>query len=91
MPCTARPSGVELYRALAADSARLEAAGVRSVRRIGDCYGPATIAAAVYEGHRFARELDAEVDPDAVPFLRESYRLEDAEHATGARRHHHAA
>lgn len=28
------------------------------VRRIGDCYGPGTIQAAVYSGHKFARELD---------------------------------
>ena len=35
-------------------------AGIRAVHRIGDCHAPATIAAAVYEGHRFARELGAE-------------------------------
>ena len=45
-------------------------AGIKSVRRIGDCYGPATIAAAVYEGHRYARELGT--DPvDGIPFRRE--------------------
>ncbi len=30
----------------------------KSVRRIGDCEAPAIIAAAVYAGHRYARELD---------------------------------
>jgi len=39
--------------------------------RIGDCMAPATIAAAVYDGHRAARELDNPPDPDVVPFKRE--------------------
>ena len=37
----------------------------QSVQRIGDCEAPAIIAAAVYSGHRYARELDTEPDPDA--------------------------
>ena len=32
--------------------------------RIGDCEAPSIIAGAVYSGHRYARELDTEVDPD---------------------------
>ncbi len=32
----------------------------RSLRRIGDCDAPAIIAGAVYAGHRYAQELDAE-------------------------------
>lgn len=32
--------------------------------RIGDCEAPALIAAAVYAGHRYAQELDREVDID---------------------------
>ena len=39
--------------------------------RIGDCLAPATIAAAVYDGHRVAREMDNRPDPDSVPFKRE--------------------
>ncbi len=35
-----------------------------SLRRIGDCDAPAIIAAAVYSGHRYARELNAKPDPD---------------------------
>ncbi len=50
--------------------------GIKSVRRIGDCYGPSLIASAVYEGHQYARELDTEPDRDAVPFKREHHRLE---------------
>jgi dimethylamine/trimethylamine dehydrogenase len=35
-----------------------------SLSRIGDCEAPAIIAGAVFSGHRYARELDADVDPD---------------------------
>jgi dimethylamine/trimethylamine dehydrogenase len=35
-----------------------------SLCRIGDCEAPSIIAAAVFAGHRYARELDAEVDAD---------------------------
>jgi dimethylamine/trimethylamine dehydrogenase len=47
----------------------LRDAGINTLRAIGDCHGPATIAAAVYEGHRFARELGE--DDAAIPFARE--------------------
>ena len=40
------------------------------VDRIGDCAAPATIARAVYAGHRLAREIDVETPAD-VPFRRE--------------------
>jgi dimethylamine/trimethylamine dehydrogenase len=40
------------------------------VQRIGDCLAPGTVATAVYSGHRYAREADAEVST-AVPFSRE--------------------
>ncbi len=32
--------------------------------RIGDCEAPAIIAAATYAGHRYAQELDTDVDID---------------------------
>ena len=35
-----------------------------SLTRIGDCLAPSIIAGAVFSGHRYARELDTEVDPD---------------------------
>ncbi|MCP5091881.1 MAG: hypothetical protein GY949_13255, partial [Gammaproteobacteria bacterium] len=35
-----------------------------TVTRIGDCEAPSIIAGAVYSGHRYARELDTDVDPD---------------------------
>jgi len=40
------------------------------MERIGDCLAPGTIATAVYSGHRYAREADAEV-PSGVAFARE--------------------
>ncbi len=73
---TARLPRDALYYALSGDAQALADAGIQSVRRIGDCYGPATIAAAVYEGHRYARELDTEIDPDAVPFKLERFDLD---------------
>ncbi len=76
VPVTMRLPNDVLYSPLMEDPARLQDAGIKSVRRIGDCYGPATIAAAVYEGHRYARELDTKVDPDGVPFKTVKYDLE---------------
>ena len=35
-----------------------------TLRRIGDCDAPSIVAAAVYAGHRFAMETDADVDID---------------------------
>ena len=66
---TSRLPRDELYQALAAAPDRLESAGIATLKTIGDCHGPATIAAAVYEGHRFAREL-GEATAE-IPFRRE--------------------
>ena len=35
-----------------------------TLTRIGDCLAPAIIASAVYGGHRYARELDTNLDAD---------------------------
>ena len=61
---TARSPRDELYQAL---KQRIESGAqtpFSSLRRIGDCDAPAIIAAAVYAGHRYAREFDTEPDPD---------------------------
>lgn len=58
-----------LYHDLLAREAEWADAGVRSVRRIGDAEAPGLIAHAVYAGHRYARELDAEPAGE-VPFKR---------------------
>jgi dimethylamine/trimethylamine dehydrogenase len=59
-----------LYQSLMAEPEALGEAGIASVTRIGDCLAPATIAAAVYAGHRYARELDAPAE-EGAPFARE--------------------
>ena len=67
---TARAPDDALYRELAARPEALGAAGIETLVRIGDALAPATIAHAVYAGHRFARELDAP-ESAGVPFRRE--------------------
>jgi dimethylamine/trimethylamine dehydrogenase len=49
-----------LHAALAARTADLSAAGIKSIARIGDALAPGALVHAVYSGHRYARELDAE-------------------------------
>ena len=63
-----------LFHALMADEEANAAAGIRRIARIGDCYGPGPIAAAVFGGHRFARELGAAAG-DGVPWRREVVEL----------------
>ena len=67
---TARTPRDELYHTLKAEPDSLAAAGIKSVTRVGDCLAPGTIAAAVYSGHKLARELDAPA-PDEIPVRRE--------------------
>ena len=45
--------------------------GIKSVQPIGDANAPAPIAWATYAGHRYARELDTEMEVDSLPFKRE--------------------
>ena len=68
---TARRPAHRLYFALKDDPEGIEKRGIRSVTRIGDCVAPSTIAAAVYDGHRYAREFDENIDIDQVPYIRE--------------------
>ncbi|HKC78373.1 MAG TPA: hypothetical protein VKB70_08320, partial [Gaiellaceae bacterium] len=42
---------------------------------IGDAYAPGTIASAVWDGRRYAEELDGPPHGDAVPFRREVVEL----------------
>jgi dimethylamine/trimethylamine dehydrogenase len=56
----ARFANDELYHALSARADDLNAAGIKSVARIGDALAPGALVHAVYSGHRYARELDAE-------------------------------
>lgn len=74
---TARSPNDTLYRDLAAKIAAGEEASPKTLKRIGDCEAPAIIAAAVYSGHKYARELDAPVDPDN-PLKHDRVFFEDA-------------
>ena len=58
VPVTARTSNDELARAIEGTSDRWADLGLRTVQTIGDAWAPSTIAAAVWAGHRYARELD---------------------------------
>ncbi len=53
----ARRANDEVWRALDSRRDEFEARGGLSIQRIGDCRAPGIIAAAVYAGHRAAREL----------------------------------
>ena len=55
---TARLPNAGLHEALRDCPEAVAAAGIRSINSIGDCLAPASIAAAVYAGHRYAREFD---------------------------------
>jgi dimethylamine/trimethylamine dehydrogenase len=81
LPCsslllvTMRLPSDSTFQALTTEPDRLQEAGIRLVTRIGDCLAPSTIAAAVYAGHRCAREMDTN-QSDEVPFKRELIALE---------------
>ncbi|WP_454811568.1 oxidoreductase [Labrys neptuniae] len=63
---TGRVAEDSLYRDLTAMTGQWQAAGIRSVTRVGDCLAPSSIADAVHAGHRWAREFDrppAEIAP----------------------------
>ena len=59
-----------LYQELNSDAGRLADAGIASLRSIGDCRAPATIAHAVYAGHECARTIDAGADTEPMAWER---------------------
>ncbi len=62
-----RTGNDDLYRDLNTNPEKLADAGISSLRRIGDCRAPGTIAHAVYSGHECARTIDAgETPPPAA-------------------------
>ncbi len=67
---TAREPVDRLYHDITSDAARLADCAIRSITRIGDALAPGTIAAAVYAGHRVAREM-RDHGPEAGPCRRE--------------------
>jgi dimethylamine/trimethylamine dehydrogenase len=88
LPCdalvlvTARDPHDRLAVELLAAADRWADAGVATVRAVGDAWCPATIAAAVWDGRRYAEQLE-QPDGRDVPFLREVVRLADAAAGSG--------
>ena len=54
-----RTGNERLFQELSSDADRVADAGIISLRSIGDCRAPGTIAHAVYSGHECARIIDA--------------------------------
>ena len=73
---TQRLSNEELYLDLKADEDALGANGIEALYRIGDCVAPRLIAEAVFDGHRLAREIDADDPSIPLPYKRERLVLE---------------
>ena len=73
---TSRLPNDELAQSLHALPDAVTAAGIVAITSIGDCLAPSTIAAAVYAGHRHAREYDR-LPTDEVPFQRELTELRE--------------
>ena len=67
---TSRLPNDEVALSLDAMPDAVSAARIVSIASIGDCHAPSTIAAAVYAGHRYAREFDRPPG-DEVAFQRE--------------------
>jgi dimethylamine/trimethylamine dehydrogenase len=69
---TSRVPNEQVYHRMAKHPDVMETVGIKSVALIGDCLCPQSIAAAVHDGHLYARELDGEApaDPD-MPYRRE--------------------
>jgi dimethylamine/trimethylamine dehydrogenase len=78
MLVTARDPVDGLAAELHEASGRWAEAGIQSVRAVGDAWGPATVAAAVWDGRRYAEQLDTPDDRE-VPMLREVIRLAELE------------
>ena len=71
---TERIPNDKLYHSLQEKSENLSEAGIKTLKCIGDCLAPSTIAAAVYSGHLAARELESD-QQEEVPFLRERVQI----------------
>jgi dimethylamine/trimethylamine dehydrogenase len=59
-----------LHGALTARPEDLKRAGIASVTRVGDAAAPGALVHAIYSGHRYARELDA--DPHTLSYRRDT-------------------
>ena len=69
---TARLPEDRLFRELRGRRGEWADHDLQSVRAVGDALAPGTIAAAVWEGRRYAEELEApSEDSDTTPYRRE--------------------
>jgi dimethylamine/trimethylamine dehydrogenase len=73
---TQRLSDEALYLELRGAGEEAGADGIEAVYRIGDCVAPRLIAEAIFDGHRLAREIDAEEPAIPLPPKRERLVLE---------------
>lgn len=71
---TGRLPNDELFLSMEKRVTEIGDCGIKSVARIGDCEAPSIIATAVYEGHKYARSLDAESET-YIPYLPEMNQL----------------
>jgi dimethylamine/trimethylamine dehydrogenase len=71
IPISARVVDDSLWLALDQRRTELEAKGLLSLQRIGDCRAPGIVAAAVYAGHKAARELGCELSCQQNEFKRD--------------------
>ena len=67
---TERKQNDELLIEFEARKENLTNPRIETIRSIGDCFAPGTIASAVYSGHLAAREFKMELRSE-TPFLRE--------------------
>ena len=58
----------KLYHSLQEKPDNLSETGIKTIKCIGDCLAPSTIAAAVYSGHLAARELETGHQKEEVLF-----------------------
>jgi len=63
---TARLPNDQLWSDLVARQDQWADAGIRTVKRIGDCHAPSLIAMAVQSGHAYARHAELETEPQPL-------------------------
>ena len=67
---TERKQNDELFGDITENKEYLTKFGIETIRSIGDCFAPGTIASAVYSGHLAAREFKTKIRRERS-FLRE--------------------
>ena len=68
---TQRQSNDQLYHELISQPEKLKEEEIEAVYRIGDCVVPRFIGDCIFDGHRLAREIDADEPRQAQSYIRE--------------------